>query len=234
MDKKVLIWNRDMETMPRSELAKLQLERLKETVARATALVPFYRELYARKGISADDIRSLEDIAKLPFTTKQDLRDHYPFGMFAVPLTQLRQIHATSGTTGKMTVTGYTQSDMNVWAEVMARVYTACGVTSEDIVHNAYGYGLFTGGLGFHIGAERIGAAVVPVSGGLNKRQVELLQDFKPTVLTCTPSYALVLAEEARAMGVDLRKHANLRVGIFGAEPWTERMRADIEALIGS
>lgn len=233
MSKQVLIWNREMETMPRAELAKLQLERLKKTVAYAIANVPFYRELYASKGISADDVRSLEDIAQLPFTTKQDLRDHYPFGMFAVPLTQLRQIHATSGTTGKMTVTGYTKNDLEVWGETMARVYTACGVTSDDIVHNAYGYGLFTGGLGFHIGAERIGAAVIPVSGGLNRRQVEIMQDFKSTVLTCTPSYALVLAEEARAMGVDLRQDANLRVGIFGAEPWTERMRADIEERIG-
>jgi phenylacetate-CoA ligase len=233
MDKKVLIWNEDMETMPRSELAKLQLERLKETVARAAATVPFYKELYARAGVSANDIRSLGDIAKLPFTTKQDLRDHYPFGMFAVPLTALRQIHATSGTTGKMTVTGYTENDMDVWAEVMARVYTASGATSDDIVHNAYGYGLFTGGLGFHIGAERIGAAVIPVSGGLNKRQVEIMQDFGSTVLACTPSYALVLAEEAKAMGVDLRESASLRVGIFGAEPWTERMRQDIEERIG-
>lgn len=233
MDKKVLIWNREFETMPRAELAKLQLERLRKTIAHAIANVPFYRDLYARQGISAESIRSLDDIARLPFTTKQDLRDHYPFGMFAVPLTQLRQIHATSGTTGKMTVTGYTKNDLEVWGETMARVYTACGVTSDDIVHNAYGYGLFTGGLGFHIGAERIGAAVVPVSGGLNKRQIELLQDFKSTVLTCTPSYALVLAEEARGMGVDLRKDASLRVGIFGAEPWTERMRQDIEERIG-
>lgn len=233
MDKKVLIWNREFETMPRAELAKLQLERLRKTIAHAIANVPFYRDLYSRQGISAESIRSLDDIARLPFTTKQDLRDHYPFGMFAVPLTQLRQIHATSGTTGKMTVTGYTKNDLDVWGETMARVYTACGVTSDDIVHNAYGYGLFTGGLGFHIGAERIGAAVVPVSGGLSKRQIELLQDFKSTVLTCTPSYALVLAEEARGMGVDLRKDASLRVGIFGAEPWTERMRQDIEERIG-
>jgi len=231
--KQVLIWNKEMETMPRAELAQLQLERLKKTIAYAMANVPFYRELYTSKGLSAESIRSLEDIAKLPFTTKQDLRDHYPFGMFAVPLTQLRQIHATSGTTGKMTVTGYTRNDLEVWGETMARVYTACGVTSDDIVHNAYGYGLFTGGLGFHIGAERIGAAVIPVSGGLNRRQVEIMQDFKSTVLTCTPSYALVLAEEARAMGVDLRKDANLRVGIFGAEPWTERMRQDIEERLG-
>lgn len=232
-DKKVLIWNREFETMPRPDLRKLQLERLKKEVEWATTRVPFYKELYAKAGVSASDIESLEDIAKLPFTTKQDLRDNYPFGMFAVPLTELRQIHATSGTTGKMTVTGYTAHDLEVWGETMARVYTAGGTIHEDIVQNAYGYGLFTGGLGFHIGAERIGAAVIPVSGGLNKRQIEIMKDFGSTVLTCTPSYALVLAEEAKTMGVDLREETKLRIGIFGAEPWTERMRIDIENRMG-
>ena len=232
MAKEVLIWNRECETMPREELAALQLARLRETVARAAA-VPFYRQRFAQAGVTADDIRSLDDIARLPFTTKQDLRDHYPFGMFAVPVSQLRQVHATSGTTGKMTVTGYTAADMQVWAETMARVYTAAGATARDIVHNAYGYGLFTGGMGFHIGAERIGATVIPVSGGLTKRQIEIMQDFGSTVLTCTPSYALVLAEEAAAMGVDLPSQTQLRVGIFGAEPWTERMRDDIERRMG-
>ncbi|MBN1429985.1 MAG: phenylacetate--CoA ligase [Anaerolineae bacterium] len=232
-DKKVLIWNREFETMSRSDLQKLQLERLKEIVEWATTHVPFYTELYANAGVSADDVKSLEDIARLPFTTKQDLRDNYPFGMFAVPLTELRQIHATSGTTGKMTVTGYTAKDLEVWGETMARVYTAAGATHEDIVHNAYGYGLFTGGLGFHIGAEEISAAVIPVSGGLSKRQIEIMRDFGSTVLTCTPSYALVLAEEAKAMGMDVRKDTRLRIGIFGAEPWTERMRLDIEEKLG-
>jgi phenylacetate-CoA ligase len=231
--KKALIWNEEFETMPRLELEKLQLKRLKETVAHVTEKVPFYKELYAGAGVSADDINSLEDIAKLPFTNKQDLRDRYPFGMFAVPVLDLRQVHATSGTTGKMTVTGYTASDMQVWAETMARVYTAGNVTADDVVHNAYGYGLFTGGLGFHIGAERIGATVIPVSGGLTRRQIEIMQDFGSTVLTCTPSYALVLAEEAQGMGVDLQKDASLRVGFFGAEPWTERMREDIEERMG-
>ncbi len=229
----VRIWNRECETMPRAELAALQLERLKATVTRTVAAVPFYKERFAAAGISPDDVRSLADLARLPFTTKQDLRDNYPYGLFAVPISELRQVHATSGTTGKMTVTGYTAADMGIWSETMARVYTAAGATSRDIVHNAYGYGLFTGGMGFHIGAEAIGAAVIPVSGGLTKRQIEIMRDFGSTVLTCTPSYALVLAEEAAAMGVDLRTQTKLRVGIFGAEPWTERMREDIEERIG-
>ncbi len=232
-EKKVLIWNVKAETMPRPELEKLQVERLKAQVARVTANVPFYKNLYAQAGVSADDIQSLEDISKLPFTYKQDLRDHYPFGMFAVPVRDLRQMHATSGTTGKMTVTGYTLNDMGVWGVTMARVYAAGGTTAADIVHNAYGYGLFTGGLGFHIGAEQIGATVIPVSGGLTRRQIEIMVDFGSTVLTCTPSYALVLAETATAMGVDLRTETQLRIGIFGAEPWTERMREDIEERVG-
>jgi phenylacetate-CoA ligase len=232
-EKKALIWNKEFEAMPRPELEKLQLERLKEVVARVTAAVPFYKELYAEAGVSADDIQSLKDIAKLPFTNKQDLRDRYPFGMFAVPVGELKQIHATSGTTGKMTVTGYTSHDMGVWAETMARVYTAGGATADDMIHNAYGYGLFTGGLGFHIGAEKIGATVIPVSGGLTRRQIEIMQDFGSTVLNATPSYALVLAEEAAAMGVDMRKDTKLRVGFFGAEPWTDRMREDIEEKMG-
>lgn len=232
-EKKALIWNEEFETMPRRELQKLQLERLKKVVAYCMEKVPFYRDLYGKAGVSADDIKSLEDIAKLPFTTKQDLRDHYPFGMFAVPVGELRQIHATSGTTGKMTVTGYTANDMGIWGETMARVYTAGGATDEDIIHNAYGYGLFTGGLGFHIGAERIGATVIPVSGGLTRRQIEIMQDFGSTVLNSTPSYALVIAETAAEMGVDFRKDTKLRVGFFGAEPWTERMREDIEERMG-
>lgn len=230
---KALIWNEGIETMPRAELAQLQLARLKEAVTRVAAKVPFYRDLYAKASVSSGDIRSLEDIAKLPFTYKQDLRDHYPFDMFAVPVGELRQVHATSGTTGKMTVTGYTAGDMEIWGETMARVYTAGGATSDDIVHNAYGYGLFTGGLGFHIGAERIGATVIPVSGGLTRRQIEIMKDFGSTVLNCTPSYALVLAETAAEMGVDLRTDTRLRVGFFGAEPWTQRMREDIEERIG-
>jgi phenylacetate-CoA ligase len=232
-EKKALIWNPEFETMPRPELQKLQFERLKKLVARVTATTPFYKNLFARAGVSADDLQSIEDIAKLPFTYKQDLRDNYPFGMFSVPVNELRQVHATSGTTGKMTVTGYTAEDMDLWAETMARVYASGGATGRDIVHNAYGYGLFTGGLGFHVGAERIGATVIPVSGGLTRRQIEIMQDFGSTVLCCTPSYALVLAETAAAMGIDLRTDTQLRIGFFGAEPWTERMRMDIEARMG-
>ncbi len=233
MAKNALIWSKEAETMPRPQLEELQLQRLKKVVALVTENVPFYRDLYGKAGVSAEDLHSLEDIAKLPFTNKQDLRDHYPFGMFAVPVNGLRQVHATSGTTGKMTVTGYTSNDMQVWAETMARVYVAAGTTAEDIVQNAYGYGLFTGGLGFHIGAHEIGATVIPVSGGLSRRQIEIMQDMGSTVLTCTPSYALVLAEEAAAMGVDFKADTKLRAGIFGAEPWTERMREEIEAKIG-
>ena len=232
-DKAALIWNKEAETMPRPELEKLQLERLQGIVSYCADNVPFYGEAFAQAGVSADDIKSLKDISKLPFTNKQDLRDRYPFGMFAVPVGDLRQIHATSGTTGKMTVTGYTSNDMGVWAETMARVYTAGGTTANDMIHNAYGYGLFTGGLGFHIGAEKIGATVIPVSGGLTRRQVEIMQDFGSTVLNCTPSYALVLVEQAEEMGVDLRKDTKLRVGFFGAEPWTERMREDVEERMG-
>jgi len=231
--KKALIWNEEFETMPRPELEKLQLERLRKMVAYCTERVPFYKELYAKAGVSADDITSLQDIAKLPFTVKQDLRDHYPFGMFAVPLNEVKQIHATSGTTGKMTVTCYTENDMEVWAETMARVYVAAGTTPEDIVHNAYGYGLFTGGLGFHLGARKLGATVIPVSGGLNKRQITIMQDFGATVLTCTPSYALVLVEEAKDMGVDASQDLKLRVGIHGAEPWTDQMRDEIQERLG-
>lgn len=231
--KEALIWNEEFETMPRSELQKLQFERLKKQVAYVTERVPFYKKLYADAGVSADDLKSLEDIAKLPFTVKQNLRDHYPFGMYAVPMSEIKQIHATSGTTGKMTVTCYTENDMEVWAETMARVYTAAGTTSDDIVHNAYGYGLFTGGLGFHLGARKIGATVVPVSGGLTKRQVTILQDFGCTVLTATPSYTLVIAETAEEMGLDVRKDLKLRIGILGAEPWTPEMREEIEEKLG-
>lgn len=219
--------------MPPPEREKLQLERLKDVVARVSATVPFYREQYARAGISAEDIHSLRDLTRLPFTTKQDLRDNYPYGMFAVPLSEFRQIHGTSATTGKMTVTGYTDHDLEVWAEVMARVLTSGGTTSDDILHNAHGYGLFTGGLGFHIGAHTVGATVIPISGGLSRRQVEIIRDLGSTVLACTPSYALVVAEEAATMGVDLARDSKLRVGFFGGESWTESMRQDLHERLG-
>jgi phenylacetate-CoA ligase len=201
--KKYPVWNEEMETMPRKELQKLQLKRMQGTVDRVYNRVPFYNRLFDDAGVKPADLKSLDDLAKFPFTVKQDLRDNYPFGTFAVPLDEVTQVHATSGTTGKMTVTGYTANDMKVWAECMARVYAAGGTKKGDIVHNAYGYGLFTGGLGFHIGAHELGATVVPVSGGLTQRQVTIMQDFECTVLTCTPSYSLVLAEAIDVAGED-------------------------------
>ncbi len=225
-----LIWNRDAETMPRQDLERLQLERLRATTDLVFHKVPFYRQAFDAAGIRPEDIRSLRDLARLPLTTKKDLRDNYPFGLLTVPLDAIVRLHASSGTTGKPTVGPYTARDIATWGEVMARVYASAGVTSRDIVHNAYGYGLFTGGLGFHLGAELVGAAIVPASGGLSKRQVMLMEDFGATVLTCTPSYSLVLAETAQELGVDVRTRLRLRAGIFGAEPWTEAMRREIEA----
>ncbi|MFZ5632488.1 MAG: phenylacetate--CoA ligase family protein [Bacillota bacterium] len=227
-----MIWNPEAETMPMAEKKKLQLQRLQEVVDRAYNNVPFYRRALDEKGIKPRDVKSLEDIQKLPFTVKNDLRDNYPYKLFAVPMSKIVRIHASSGTTGKPIVGSYTRNDLDLWMEVIARSMAAAGVTEDDIVHNAYGYGLFTGGMGFHYGAERIGAAVVPVSGGFTKRQVMLWQDFKPTVLCCTPSYALVLAETMAEMGVGLDQ-ISLRVGLFGAEPWTEQMRREIESKLG-
>jgi len=227
-----MIWDRKHETMSRSDLEALQLERLKTQATNVYEVVPFYRQRFMEQGITPQTIRSLADLAKLPFTTKRDFRDNYPLGLAAVPKERIVRIHASSGTTGKPTVVAYTAGDIDTWSEVMARTITAGGVTRHDVVHNAYGYGLFTGGLGFHYGAERIGATVIPVSGGVTKRQIMLIQDLGSTVLCCTPSYALYLAEAAQEMGVDLRETA-LRVGIFGAEPWSERMRQEIEAKLG-
>ncbi|MCR4400680.1 MAG: phenylacetate--CoA ligase, partial [Syntrophomonadaceae bacterium] len=210
----------------------LELRRLKETVFRAYTFVPAYREKMDAAGIKPYDIQKLEDLAHLPFTTKQDLRDAYPFGLFAVPMSEVVRIHSSSGTTGKPTVVGYTQKDLFTWSEMMARALTCAGATRHSIVQNAYGYGLFTGGLGVHYGAERIGASVIPSSGGNTKRQVMLMQDFGSTILTCTPSYALYMYEVMQEMGVrpsDLR----LKAGIFGAEPWTENMRREIESKLG-
>ncbi|GAW91264.1 phenylacetate--CoA ligase family protein [Calderihabitans maritimus] len=223
-----MYWNEKYECMPREQLEELQLERLKATVERAYHNVPHYRRLMQEKGIEPSDIQSLEDLRKLPFTTKNDLRENYPYGMFAVPLSEVVRIHSSSGTTGKPTVVGYTRNDLNVWAELMARSLTCGGATKNDVIHNAYGYGLFTGGLGVHYGAERIGASVIPISGGNTKRQVMIMKDYGSTILTCTPSYALYLAEVMEEMGVrpeDLK----LKCGIFGAEPWSENMRKEIE-----
>jgi phenylacetate-CoA ligase len=227
-----MIWDRKHETMSRGELEGLQLERLKTQAANVYEVVPFYRQRFMEQGVTPQAIRTLADLAKLPFTYKRDFRDNYPLGLAAVPKERIVRIHASSGTTGKPTVVAYTAGDIDTWSEVMARTITAGGVTKHDVVHNAYGYGLFTGGLGFHYGAERIGATVIPVSGGVTKRQIMLMRDLGSTVLCCTPSYALYLAEAAQEMGVDLRETA-LRVGIFGAEPWSERMRQEIEAKLG-
>ena len=222
-------WNRELECLPRPELEQLQVERLRQVVARAAERVPLYRERLKQAGITADSIKSLDDLRRLPFTVKDDLRDNFPYGMFAVPMDEVVRIHASSGTTGKQTVVGYTRHDIGVWAEVIPRTLGAGGTTARDIVQNAYGYGLFTGGLGLHYGSEFLGASVIPISGGQTKRQVQIMQDFGTTVLCCTPSYALVIAEAGAEMGVDFSK-LPLRVGFFGAEPWTAGMRDEIEA----
>jgi phenylacetate-CoA ligase len=222
-------FNEEFETLPRPALEALQLTRLKSTLERVYAAVPFYRASLDAAGIRPGDLKSLEDLQRLPFTTKQNMRDSYPYGLFAAPLEDIVRIHASSGTTGKPTVVGYTRKDIEIWSELMARSFVAAGAHKGDIIHNAYGYGLFTGGLGAHYGAERLGASVIPISGGNTKRQIMIMQDFGSTVLTCTPSYSLFMAEEARSEGIDFRD-LKLRVGIFGAEPWSEAMRGEIEA----
>ncbi len=222
----------EVETLPREQLAELQLRRLRSTVADAHRHVPLHRARLDAAGIAPQDIRSLDDVAHLPFTQKSDLRDHYPFGLFARPVDQLARLHASSGTTGAPTVVGYTAGDLSRWADLMARSLACAGARRGDIVHNAYGYGLFTGGLGAHYGAERLGAVVVPVSGGSTERQVQLLVDFRSRVLCSTPSYALTIAEVAERLGVDLRASA-LEVGLFGAEPWSAGMRTEIESRLG-
>lgn len=224
-----MIFDVDKETLPREDLEALQLRRLKYLVERTYANVPFYRNKLDEAGVKPADIRKLSDARLLPFTEKQDLRNNYPFGLFAVPKENVVRIHASSGTTGRATVVGYTARDVDNWAQLMARSFMAAGATSQDIVHNAYGYGLFTGGLGAHYGAERLGATIVPISGGSTKRQVMLLKDFGATVICCTPSYALYLFEAAQEAGIDFAG-LPLRVGIFGAEPWTEEMRKEIES----
>lgn len=218
-----------LERAPREELERCQLARLRRTVAWATERVELYRQRLAAARVRPDDLRSLADLRRLPFTEKGDFRDHYPFGLLAVGLDQIVRIHASSGTTGKPTVVAYTRGDLEVWTEVMARTLAMGGVGPGDVVHNAYGYGLFTGGLGFHYGAERLGAAVIPMSGGFTERQLMAFTDFGSTVLCCTPSYALHLAEALEEAGLG-PKDLRLRVGFFGAEPWTEAMRQEIEA----
>lgn len=227
-----MIWNEKYECMPREELKELQLERLKKTVENVFFNVPHYRKVMQYAGLEPKDIQSLEDIRKLPFTVKDDLRDNYPYGMFAVPLSEIVRIHSSSGTTGKPTVVGYTRNDIDSWAEVMARSLASGGATREDVIHNAYGYGLFTGGLGIHHGAERLGASVIPISGGNTKRQVMIMKDFGSTMLTCTPSYALLIAEVMNEMGLT-PDDIKLKYGVFGAEPWSENMRQEIEKKLG-
>jgi phenylacetate-CoA ligase len=227
-----MIWNDEFETLPREAIEALQLKRLQQTLARVQATVPFYKESFAGAGVNAAQVKTLDDLRRLPFTLKQHMRDNYPYGLFAVPLEQIVRIHASSGTTGKPTVVGYTRRDIDIWTELMARSFVAAGAHKGDVLHNAYGYGLFTGGLGAHYGAEKIGASVIPMSGGNTKKQIMIMQDFGSTVLTCTPSYCLFLAEAAREEGLDIRNF-KLRVGIHGAEPWSEEMRQEIEEKLG-
>ena len=227
-----MIWNPTMETMPREQLRALQDERLKEVVRRVYENVPFYRNKMQALGITPQDIRGICDIELLPFTEKQDLRDNYPFGLFAVPQSEITRIHASSGTTGKPSVAGYTSGDIDRWAELMARAMYCANVCKDDVVQVAYGYGLFTGGLGAHYGAERVGASVIPMSGGNTARQLMLMEDFGSTALCCTPSYALNLAEALENEGIT-KDRLKLHSGIFGAEPWTEDMRIRIEEKLG-
>ncbi len=226
------MFDRPAETLSRDALAALQLQRLKATVRQAYERVPHYRRRLDALGIAPADIARREDVERLPFTMKDDLRAHYPFGLFAVPRQRLARLHASSGTTGKPTVVGYTAGDIALWSELMARSLACAGVRPGDVVHNAYGYGLFTGGLGAHYGAERLGCTVVPMSGGNTERQIVLMQDLGAAILCATPSYALNIAEVAEREGVDLRGGA-LRIGIFGAEPWSEAMRKELEARLG-
>jgi phenylacetate-CoA ligase len=231
-DEAAFMFDRAAESMPRADLAALQLRRLKETVARAYTNVPHVRKKFDAAGATPDHLKTLDDIARFPFATKSDLRDNFPFGLFAVPREEVLRLHASSGTTGKPTVVGYTRGDLDLWANLMARSLACMGARPGDIFHNAFGYGLFTGGLGFHYGAERLGCTTVPASGGATERQVTLIRDFGANILGATPSYALNIAEVAQAMGIDLRKLA-LRCGAFGAEPWSEGMRREIEEKFG-
>lgn len=223
------IWDPLYECMPREDLEQLQLERLQATVNRVYKSVTCYRKKFDEAGIVPEDIRSLDDLAKLPFTTKEDLRLNYPYGMFAVPLREVVRIHSSSGTTGKPTVVGYTKNDIRMWSNLVARFMTAAGVTRDDVVQIAFGYGMFTGAFGLHYGSETIGASVIPMSAGNTEKQIMIMQDYKTTALVCTPSYALTIASRMEQMGVD-PKSLSLKVGLFGSEPWSEAMRKEIES----
>ncbi|HKL49212.1 MAG TPA: phenylacetate--CoA ligase [Desulfuromonadales bacterium] len=227
------IWSPESETMGRERLRELQLIRLQDTIRRVNGSVPCYREKFAKADLVPDDIRSLDDLGRLPFTTKEDLRQNYPYGMFAVPMREVVRIHSSSGTTGKPTVVGYSRNDLQTWTELVARFMTAAGVTDHDIVHIAFGYGLFTGAFGLHYGAERVGASVIPMSSGNTERQIMIMQDYKSSALVCTPSYALTLADRIEKLGIDPKRDLSLKFGLFGAEPWTEEMRREIENRLG-
>lgn len=232
MDPQSAIWNTAAECMPREELLRLQLQRLQQTLGRVAENVPCYQGKFKETGFCPGDLTSLVDLAKLPFTTKEDLRLNYPYGMFAVPMRDVVRIHSSSGTTGKPTVVGYTKDDLKNWTELVARFMTAAGVTNEDIVHIAFGYGLFTGAFGLHYGSEAIGASVIPISGGNTDKQLMIMQDYRSSALVCTPSYALTIADRLEKQGIDPDTLA-LRVGLFGAEPWSEQMRGEIEKRLG-
>ncbi len=227
-----MIWNEPYECMSREQMRNWQSQRLRELVERVYYNVPFYRNKLQEMGLSPDDIKDIDDLPKLPFTTKDDLRDNYPFGLFATPMSEIVRLHASSGTTGKPTVVGYTRRDISIWSEVVARTMACAGIEKHDVIHIAYGYGLFTGGLGIHYGSEKLGATVIPISGGNTQRQLQLMHDFGSTALACTPSYALFLAEAIEESHYE-RNQLKLKVGIFGAEPWTENMRKQIEEKLG-
>ncbi|WP_394708356.1 phenylacetate--CoA ligase family protein [uncultured Desulfuromusa sp.] len=232
MNPPVKILNPAAECMPREELRQLQLKRLQDTLSLVADKVPCYQSKFKDSGFHPEDLQSLEDLSQLPFTTKEDLRLNYPYGMFAVPMGEVVRIHSSSGTTGKPTVVGYTQEDIKVWTELVARFMTAAGVTRDDIVHIAFGYGLFTGAFGLHYGSEAIGASVIPISGGNTDKQLMIMQDYCSSVLVCTPSYGLTLADRMEKQGIDPQL-LSLRVGLFGAEPWSEQMRVELEQRLG-
>ncbi|MDH3328489.1 MAG: phenylacetate--CoA ligase [Desulfobulbaceae bacterium] len=227
-----MYWEPEKECMARQDLEQVQLERLQSTLYRVGTHVPFYRRKFDALKVNYDDFQSLEDLRRLPFTSKQDLRDNYPYGLFAVPLRDVVRIHSSSGTTGLATVVGYTRNDIKNWSNLVARILMAAGVTDEDVIQIAFGYGLFTGGFGLHYGAERLGASVIPISAGNTKRQIQIMQDFKTTALVCTPSYALIIADTLMEMGIN-PNGLSLKVGLFGAEPWSEAMRQEINEKLG-
>ena len=227
-----MYWEPERECMAREDLEQLQLERLQSTLYRVGTHVPFYKKKFEQLKFNYDDIRSLDDLRRLPFTEKQDLRANYPYGLFAVPLRDVVRVHSSSGTSGQATVVGYTRNDIKTWSNLVARVITAAGVTKNDVIQIAFGYGLFTGGFGLHYGAELIGASVIPISAGNTKRQIQIMQDFKTTALVCTPSYALVLADAMMEMGIN-PNGLSLRFGLFGGEPWSEGMRKEIHQKLG-